>query len=206
MAYAPFQVSEKRWTELFKENEERISHENLEHLLDALGNCGVVSEVTVSNLSRSLHFLCGSGTSRNISSNITFGRVRGQNEGFDDRRSAIMPNNPGEMMDEGAEFGKGFLFQSNNVESDIFPVNYDYDNGGYDTMMSVCGSPNNHRQRDSRTTLWTTTQELSDADDLVPDESPSSLDKELWDLLDGISEEVDEEALGRKGGRRMRVT
>ncbi|KAL2322849.1 hypothetical protein Fmac_027228 [Flemingia macrophylla] len=33
MAYAPFQVTVKQWTNLFKESENRISHENLERLL-----------------------------------------------------------------------------------------------------------------------------------------------------------------------------
>ena len=58
MAYAPFRVTEKQWTNLFKESEDRISLENLERLLDALGNCDIVSELTVSNLTRSLHLLC----------------------------------------------------------------------------------------------------------------------------------------------------
>ncbi|KAI4327341.1 hypothetical protein L6164_019814 [Bauhinia variegata] len=199
MAYAPFQVSEKQWTELFMENEERIGHENLEHLLDALGNCDVVSEATVSNLSRSLHFLCGSGTSRNISSTITFGSenpVRGQNEGSDERRSTIMPNNLGEMMDEGSEFGKDFLFQNDNVKSDTFPVNHDYDKEGDDTDdVIVCNStPNCDGLKDSRTSLCSNTQELGDADDLAFDEPPSSLDEELWDMMDVSSKDVDEEA------------
>jgi hypothetical protein len=47
MAYAPYRVTEKQWTELFKENEDKINHENLERLFDALGNCDVVSEASI---------------------------------------------------------------------------------------------------------------------------------------------------------------
>ena len=43
LVYAPFRLSEKEWTNLFKEREDKISHENLERLLDALGSCDVIS-------------------------------------------------------------------------------------------------------------------------------------------------------------------
>ncbi|XP_027347685.1 pentatricopeptide repeat-containing protein At5g67570, chloroplastic [Abrus precatorius] len=101
MAYAPFRVTEKQWTHLFKESEDRISHEKLERLLDALGNCDVESEPTVSNLSRSLHVLCGLGTSRNLSSIIPFGSE--STEGINDRRKGNVPNISGRMMVEDAE-------------------------------------------------------------------------------------------------------
>lgn len=59
MAYAPFQVSERQWVELFVENKERINRDSLEKLSNALSNGGVASEITVSNLSKSLDVLCG---------------------------------------------------------------------------------------------------------------------------------------------------
>ncbi|KAE9614240.1 putative tetratricopeptide-like helical domain, pentacotripeptide-repeat region of PRORP [Lupinus albus] len=105
MAYAPFRVSEKQWTYLFKENEDRINHENLKSLLDALTNCDVVSEPTVSNLSRSLHVLCGLGTLRNISSIILPGSENTLNDQKEDidGRNRNMPNIPRRMMMESAK-------------------------------------------------------------------------------------------------------
>ncbi|OIV89398.1 hypothetical protein TanjilG_22230 [Lupinus angustifolius] len=127
MAYAPFQVSEKQWTYLFKENEDRISLENLKSLLDALTNCDVVSEPTVSNLSRSLHVLCGLGTSRNISSIILPGSentVNDQNEGVDGR-NGNMPNISRRMVIEGAKSGNEIIVSSKHAERDIFTFNHD---------------------------------------------------------------------------------
>lgn len=64
MALAPFQVSENQWTELFEENEDRIAQGSLEKLLDALSNCELSSEITASNLLRSLQSLCKSALSK----------------------------------------------------------------------------------------------------------------------------------------------
>ncbi|KAK7289709.1 hypothetical protein RIF29_03565 [Crotalaria pallida] len=99
MAYAQFQGAEKQWTYFFSDNEDRISHENLERLLDAIGNCDVVSIPTVSNLSRSLRVLCGLGTSRTISHIIPSkikNTVNDQNEVVDDGGNGNMPNFQGE--------------------------------------------------------------------------------------------------------------
>lgn len=57
MGYAPFQVSERQWTELFEGNMDRICWNSLKKLSDALSDCDA-SEATVSNLSRSLQSLC----------------------------------------------------------------------------------------------------------------------------------------------------
>ncbi|XP_061365583.1 pentatricopeptide repeat-containing protein At5g67570, chloroplastic [Gastrolobium bilobum] len=180
MAYAPFRVTEKQWTVLFKENEDRISHENLEQLLDALGNCDVVSEPTVSNLSRSLHVLCGLGASRNISSIIPFGSentINGQNEGIDDGGIENVPNISGRMMMGSAESGNDILFGSYRAEPDTFTFNLDQADGGDDNDVMVCRPPNcNIEDRMS----------LCD-DDLTPDKSSDSLVEELCD--DGSSED-----------------
>ncbi|PQQ07606.1 hypothetical protein Pyn_34523 [Prunus yedoensis var. nudiflora] len=68
MAHAPFQVSERQWTDLFEKNGDTITQDGLEKLLDALHNCDVGSEATVLNLSRSLLRLCQSYRSRGLSS------------------------------------------------------------------------------------------------------------------------------------------
>ncbi|KAG5241031.1 pentatricopeptide repeat-containing protein [Salix suchowensis] len=62
MAHASFQISERQWTDLFEKNGETISQDILEKLLDAVGHCRMASEVTVSNLSRSLWSLCRPGS------------------------------------------------------------------------------------------------------------------------------------------------
>ncbi|KAF8404873.1 hypothetical protein HHK36_009768 [Tetracentron sinense] len=75
MAHAPFQVTEKQWTDLFRRNGDRISREGLEKLLNTLGNSDVAKEATVSNLSRSLHSLCGSSASKDSLGHIAFSDV-----------------------------------------------------------------------------------------------------------------------------------
>lgn len=183
MAYAPFQVTEKQWTDLFKENQDRIRHENLEQLLDALGNCDVVSEPTVSNLSRSLHVLRGLHTSRNISSIIPYGSkntVNDQNEGIDDGRNGNMPNISGRMMMEGAKSGNDILVDSNDADPDTFTFNHEVDIGDNNDVM--VSRPRNHDIED-RTSLYTDRSECA----YEPDTSSSDLDEELWD--DGSSED-----------------
>lgn len=69
MGYAPFQVSERQWTELFEGNTDRICRNNLKQLLHALGDCDA-SEATVSNLSRSLQSLCKFDIPENTSQSV----------------------------------------------------------------------------------------------------------------------------------------
>ncbi|GMJ03848.1 embryo defective 1408, DELAYED GREENING 1, EMBRYO DEFECTIVE 246, thermo sensitive leaf color 1 [Hibiscus trionum] len=61
MAQAPFQVSEKQWTEHFVKNGDRVTQGCLVKLLDALSSSELSSEVTALNLLRSLQSLCGNG-------------------------------------------------------------------------------------------------------------------------------------------------
>ncbi|XP_050205412.1 pentatricopeptide repeat-containing protein At5g67570, chloroplastic [Mercurialis annua] len=63
LALAPFQISERQWTELFEKNRDEVTQESLENLLDALRKSDYASEPTVANLSRTLHSLCGRGKS-----------------------------------------------------------------------------------------------------------------------------------------------
>ncbi|GFY86639.1 tetratricopeptide repeat (TPR)-like superfamily protein [Actinidia rufa] len=73
MAHAPFQVSEKQWTDLFESNGDRISKESLEELLETLGNSQLPTEATVSNLSRSLLCFCRSNNGGDIPTSVAFG-------------------------------------------------------------------------------------------------------------------------------------
>lgn len=72
MAHAPFQVSEKEWTDHFERNGDRISRESLEELLKTLSNNVLPMEATVSNLSKSLFFICRSDKFGEISSPVAF--------------------------------------------------------------------------------------------------------------------------------------
>jgi len=192
LAHAPFQVSEKQWTNLFKESEDRMSHENLERLLDALGSCDVVSESTVSNLTKSLHVLCGLDTSRKFSSIIPFGSKdsvngSGPNERIDDRNA---PKFSTRMMIEGAE-----------SENDIFI-------GSYDSATSACtrdgGNEGDnddvmvfrHQNSDIEDGTSSQADRLECTDNLALEKSSDALDKKLWD--DGSSEDDNGEGVTKK--------
>ncbi|KAJ1399649.1 pentatricopeptide repeat-containing protein [Sesbania bispinosa] len=193
MAYAPFRVTEKQWTDMFKENEDRISHENLVRLLEALGNCDVVSEATVSNLSKSLHVLCGFGTSRDISNIIPFGSentVNGLNEENGDGGNGNAPNISGQMMIEGAESGSGILVGSYHAESDTFTFNHDQVDREDNNDVMVCIP----QKSDIEDRISLRADRLNLAEDLALDNSDS--DEELWD--DGSSEDDIDEGVSDK--------
>lgn len=63
VALASFQISEEEWSDLFEENQDWITQENLQKLSDYIIDCDYASEPTVSNLSKSLKSLCGSSSS-----------------------------------------------------------------------------------------------------------------------------------------------
>nr|XP_011466101.1 PREDICTED: pentatricopeptide repeat-containing protein At5g67570, chloroplastic [Fragaria vesca subsp. vesca] len=92
MAYAPFQVSERQWTDVFKKNEDGISQDGLKKLLDALEHCDVTSEATLLNLKRSLQSLCWSYTSRDFSDSVSVSSLNDNDEGSDDNEGLITPN------------------------------------------------------------------------------------------------------------------
>ncbi|XP_020235014.1 pentatricopeptide repeat-containing protein At5g67570, chloroplastic isoform X1 [Cajanus cajan] len=189
MAYAPFQVTEKQWTNLFKESEDRISHEDLEQLLGAVGNCDVASEPTVSNLTRSLHVLCG-GTPRSISSIIPFGSentVNGLNEGIDD--DGNVTNISRRMMIEGAESENDILVGSHHTEPETYAPNHDQVSGGDKNDFMVFRSKNS----DIEDGISSYTDRHECTDNLALDKSSYELDEELWD--DGSSDDDDSEEI-----------
>ncbi|OMO56462.1 hypothetical protein CCACVL1_26532 [Corchorus capsularis] len=102
MAYAPFQVSEKQWTELFEEHRDRFAEGSLERLLDALSNCKLSSEITASNLLRSLQTLCGSAmsTSRSsFSSELTgISEPKSENTETSGNERSNIPSTSGDLM------------------------------------------------------------------------------------------------------------
>ncbi|KAL2322847.1 hypothetical protein Fmac_027226 [Flemingia macrophylla] len=190
MAYAPFQVTEKQWTNLFKESKNRISHENLERLLDAVGNCDVTSEPTVSSLTRSLHMLCRIGTSRNFSDIIPFGSqntVNGLYDGIDDDRNA--PNISRRIMTEGSESENDILVGSHHTEPETFAFNRDQVSGGGDNDSTVFRPQNS----DIEDGISSYADKHECIDNLALDKSSYELDEELWD--DGSSEDDDSEGI-----------
>lgn len=169
MAYAPYRVTENQWTKLFKENEDRIDHENLELLLDSLGNCTVVSEATVSNLSKSLHVLCGLGSSTNTSSIIHFG-----SENANGLKEAI----------ESAESGNDIFLGSDQAEPDTFTFNHNHvDRVNNDVVVS---KPQNYDTGDNVSlhadrlnSFDHLAHEKSSDDELSDDESDSDEDDDV---------------------------
>ncbi|XP_062004814.1 pentatricopeptide repeat-containing protein At5g67570, chloroplastic isoform X1 [Rosa rugosa] len=95
MAYAPFQVSERQWTDVFEKNEDGISQDGLTKLLDALQHCDVTSEATLLNLKKSLQSL----VSREFSNSMSVSSWDDNDEGFDDNEGLIMPNHSLEYID-----------------------------------------------------------------------------------------------------------
>ncbi|CAJ1943017.1 unnamed protein product [Sphenostylis stenocarpa] len=196
LAYAPFRVSEQQWTKLFKESEDRIRHENLERLLDALGRCDAVAESTVSNLTRSLHVLCGLGTSRN-SSSIPLGSKNSVN---DLNERIVDDDNDGEnvskvsrrMMIEGAESENDIFAGSHNGEPVTSAFTHDRGNEE-DNNDVIVFKPQNCDIEDG---MSSNADRLECADSLTLDKSSDESDKELWD--DGSSEDDDGEGVTGK--------
>lgn len=132
MAYAPFHITERQWTELFESNEDRISRDKLEKLLNALCNCNAASsEITVSNLSRALHALCQSEKERDLSSSAHFGSqaidispLHGIHEAFDVKETENVPSSSASMMFENADLGADPLPQKTDVAVDIDSINH----------------------------------------------------------------------------------
>lgn len=132
MAYAPFHITERQWTELFESNEDRISRDKLEKLLNALCNCNAASsEITVSNLSRALHALCRSEKERDLSSSAHFGSqaidispLHGIHEAFDVKETENVPSSSASMMFENADLGADPLPQKTDVAVDIDSINH----------------------------------------------------------------------------------
>lgn len=161
MAYAPFQVSEGQWTDLFEKNRRRISEGSLVKLLDALGNCEVASEATFLNLLRSLHSLCGSARSRDFSSSIALSNeasekssLDGSNGGIDKNIGANIPNYSVRMMHENLNPGEDPLVKDGDCTLDTLPVNHTSTNREVDAdSETLTLSPNQDCGTDGETTL-----------------------------------------------------
>lgn len=106
MGYAPFQVTERQWTELFEVSMDRICWNNLKKLSDALSDCDA-SEATVSNLSRSLRVLCKSRIPEDTSQSENMENMKVESD------SNMAPWSPS-LSDEGALGTNTFSGHSND--------------------------------------------------------------------------------------------
>lgn len=129
MAHAPFVVSEKQWTDLFVTDEDRISRDNLEKLLDSLHNCDVAEEATVSNLYKSLQSLCGSGSSMDQSS-VAYGDeamirtpLNGNSGELDDNRKVFFQKFSADARGSDHSPHENPPVKKSDVTFDIFSVN-----------------------------------------------------------------------------------
>lgn len=95
IAHAPFQITQRQWTDLFQKDREKITRDILEKLLDVLGNSDVSSEPTVANLSRSLCSLCERGKSAYLLSSIA--------SGIEDTDGLDLDTDSNEMLDRRTE-------------------------------------------------------------------------------------------------------
>ncbi|MED6139328.1 Pentatricopeptide repeat-containing protein, chloroplastic [Stylosanthes scabra] len=194
MAYAPFRVTEKQWTDMFKENKDRINHENLQQLLDSLGNCDVVSEPTVTNLSRSLEALCGLGASSKTISRVIPSGIENagnfQNDGIDSDENEDELNISGRMMMESAEPENDVVASNLGESSEAFIFNYDQVDIGENN--DFC-RPEKFKVENR---INHCANKLEFVDNLAPEKSFDSSSEVLWE--DGNSEDDDGEGIPGK--------
>ncbi|KAK8482327.1 hypothetical protein V6N13_123978 [Hibiscus sabdariffa] len=134
MAQAPFQVSEKQWTELFVKNGDRFTQGCLVKLLDALSSSELSSEITALNLLRSLQSLCGSALAT-TSMPFTVKSEPSCNNGetYDSERSNI-PSISGNIM---VEKGKAATCPSEATEASFTMLSLSNDGKSKENGVTV---------------------------------------------------------------------
>ncbi|GAV83520.1 PPR domain-containing protein/PPR_3 domain-containing protein [Cephalotus follicularis] len=189
MAHAPFQVSERQWTDLFEKSGDRISRESLEQLLDALGACDVASEATVSNLSKSLRSLSRFGKSRGFSNSSA--RASG---------SEITDNLPLNGPDGDGDSGKNMPHYCTRMSSDnkigsaydmLMSDDFSSDDGEDDTDTEMVSRSSNHVGNKERQPNLGDNDEAFAADVTYGGGTTASLDDNLANSVSvGHSEDV----------------
>lgn len=195
MAYAPFQITERQWTELFEKNGDRISQDSLEKLLNALCNCNAASEITVSNLSRALHGLCGSDKVGDFSSSThlhtrarNISPLEGINEEFDVNRTRNVLSSAASL--------KGGNAPETDDTVNIYSVNQCGMAEEDDTATKMVSKSSACIHNNSRlSNLCILVQDIAD-DEESSDEYSDYLGDELATLIsDGHSPDIDEAEL-----------
>ncbi|KAA8522591.1 hypothetical protein F0562_013048 [Nyssa sinensis] len=193
MAHAPFQVSEKQWTDLLEKNGDRINIDSLKELLEVLCNWDLAREATVSNLLRSLEYLCGSDNLRVISSSVAFGNAvvdeshsDGNNGRLDCNERIAKQNFPANVLNPCKDL------QGNGKTIDIFSVGQTSDGREDDTdseMMS--GFLNYDGNRDEKASEFTNLEDL--VNDLTSDQFADCVDDRFLNYIeDGNLDDVNE--------------
>ncbi|XP_057966184.1 pentatricopeptide repeat-containing protein At5g67570, chloroplastic isoform X2 [Malania oleifera] len=158
MAYAPFQVSEEQWRDLFKKNGDRFSRDSLEKLLDSLCNCDVAREASVANLSKSLVSLCGSGASKCLPGSVDFGNkvinkpVSDDDDGgFDGTKGVKMQNLS--RRGENPDLQGDLPVDSNGDTFGLSSLKTGYEREGDDKVNAVSKPPNGVGNEDGMSSL-----------------------------------------------------
>jgi len=183
MAHASFQISERQWTDLFEKNGEKISQDSLEKLLDAVGHCRMASEVTVSNLSRSLRSLCRPGSS---------GDLPRTNSCIEDTDDTHINTNSGEiagnmlttsasMVDGNLELDEDTFVNKTSITPDMSLVNNSSTNREGDDPEAASSTGNSVNGLDVATNLLVKRDVF--ADDVASGASTDCLDKKLSNIL-----------------------
>lgn len=187
MAHASFQISERQWTDLFEKNGETISQDILEKLLDAVGHCRMASEVTVSNLSRSLRSLCRPGSSGDLPRansciedtddpriNTNSGKIAGN-------RSVYMLTSSANMVDGNLELDEDPFVNRTSITPDVSLVNNSSTNRESDDPEATSSNGNSVNGLDVATDLLMKRDVF--ADDVASGASSDCLDKKLSNIL-----------------------
>ncbi|CAK7339749.1 unnamed protein product [Dovyalis caffra] len=187
MAHASFQISERQWTYLFEKNGEKISQDSLEKLLDAVGHCDMASEVTVSNLSRSLQSLRRSGSSGDLPHtdsciedtndshfNTNSGEIAGD-------KSAHMLTSSASMIDGNLKLVVDPFVNKTSRTSDMPLVNNSSTNGTGDELDAASSTGNSVNSLDIAANL--SGKRDAFADDVASGASNECLGKKLSNIL-----------------------
>ncbi|KAL9341284.1 hypothetical protein Peur_067503 [Populus x canadensis] len=187
MAHASFQISERQWTDLFEKNGEKISQDSLDKLLDAVVHCRMASEVTVSNLSRSLRSLCRPGSSGDLPRtnsciedtddthiNTNSGEIAGN-------RSAYMLTTSASMVDGNLELDEDTFVNKTSITPDMSLVNNSSTNREGDDPEAASSTGNSVNGLDVATNLLVKRDVF--ADDVASGASTDCLDKKLSNIL-----------------------
>ncbi|KAJ6678841.1 hypothetical protein OIU85_009316 [Salix viminalis] len=187
MAHASFQISERQWTDLFEKNGETISQDILEKLLDAVGHCRMASEVTVSNLSRSLRSLCRPGSSGDLPRansciedtddpriNTNSGKIAGN-------RNVYMLTSSANMVDGNLELDEDPFVNRTSITPDVSLVNNSSTNRESDDPEATSSNGNSVNSLDVATDLLMKRDVF--ADDVASGASSDCLDKKLSNIL-----------------------
>ncbi|KAJ4823319.1 hypothetical protein Tsubulata_001476 [Turnera subulata] len=182
LVHTPFQVSERQWTDLFQRNVVKFGRDSLQKLLEVLGDWDMASDASVTNFLKSLQFLCGHGTSRDLLPSSSASNPLNNNQYTGDSAS---------MINRGTELDKDHLVSEIDVTTNTGNINQCNTNGEGDDDSGVVSA------RPVKTTELCETTNLCNMECLTADMTDSVFtdcpDKQLSDFASlGLSKEDDD--------------